>query len=99
MIIVVANDMIPTHYNTEVMHYFIVKLIAMQINVAKLILCGHNLNAYICTAPYMHMQVPTGHVWLEGDNRSSSYDSRDFGPVPLALVHSRVFFRVSFLCL
>jgi len=34
--------------------------------------------------------VPAGHVWLEGDNRRNSMDSRNYGPVPLALVQSRV---------
>lgn len=34
--------------------------------------------------------VPRGHVWLEGDNKSSSLDSRTYGPVPLGLVRSRV---------
>nr|CAB3256091.1 mitochondrial inner membrane protease subunit 1-like [Phallusia mammillata] len=38
--------------------------------------------------------VPRGHVWLEGDNKSSSRDSRHFGPVPLALVHGRVFAKI-----
>nr|XP_039256941.1 mitochondrial inner membrane protease subunit 1-like isoform X1 [Styela clava] len=34
--------------------------------------------------------IPRGHVWLEGDNKASSLDSRNFGPVPLGLVRSRV---------
>ena len=34
-------------------------------------------------------------MWLEGDNPDSSYDSRDFGPLPYSLIQSRVFFRVS----
>ena len=35
------------------------------------------------------IQVPEGHVWVEGDNLSWSRDSRFFGPVPLALVRGR----------
>ncbi|KAF2014182.1 LexA/Signal peptidase [Aaosphaeria arxii CBS 175.79] len=35
------------------------------------------------------VKVPTGHVWVEGDNWRRSYDSRDFGPVSLALVDGR----------
>ncbi len=26
-------------------------------------------------------QVPKGHVWVEGDNKRASYDSRHFGCV------------------
>jgi inner membrane protease subunit 1 len=35
------------------------------------------------------LQVPPGHVWLEGDNLIVSRDSREYGPVPLALVRGR----------
>lgn len=34
--------------------------------------------------------VPPGHVWLQGDNLILSRDSREYGPVPLALVQGRV---------
>lgn len=42
-----------------------------------------------------YLRVPPGHVWLQGDNLSNSTDSRDYGPVPLALVLARVEGRVS----
>ncbi|KAJ4429300.1 hypothetical protein ANN_26304 [Periplaneta americana] len=38
--------------------------------------------------------VPRGHVWLEGDNRSNSADSRTYGPVPQGLIHGRALCRV-----
>lgn len=38
--------------------------------------------------------VPPGHVWLEGDNRRNSMDSRNYGPVPLALIQSRVMIKL-----
>ncbi|ORX34691.1 peptidase S24/S26A/S26B/S26C [Kockovaella imperatae] len=39
--------------------------------------------------------IPKGQVWLAGDNTSNSTDSRDYGPVPLAMVHGQVLARVS----
>jgi len=41
------------------------------------------------------VEIPQGHVWLQGDNTKNSTDSRDYGPVPLAMVISRVLFRVA----
>ncbi|CAM0947459.1 unnamed protein product [Alopecurus aequalis] len=35
-------------------------------------------------------KIPEGHCWVEGDNRSASWDSRHYGPVPLGLVQGRV---------
>lgn len=34
--------------------------------------------------------VPEGHIWIEGDNKSQSFDSRNFGPVSIGLVEGRV---------
>ena len=33
----------------------------------------------------------SGHVWLEGDNKEMSLDSRDYGPVPKGLITGKVF--------
>ena len=38
--------------------------------------------------------VPPGHVWLEGDNATNSTDSRAYGPIPLAMIRGRVFYKV-----
>lgn len=37
-----------------------------------------------------HITVPQGQAWLMGDNRAASLDSRNYGPVPVALIQGRV---------
>ncbi|GAW09352.1 signal peptidase I family protein [Lentinula edodes] len=41
-----------------------------------------------------HVLVPKGHIWICGDNMTHSRDSRDYGPVPIALIRSKLFARV-----
>lgn len=41
----------------------------------------------------IRLTVPEGHVWLEGDNAAQSTDSREYGPVPKALVRGKVIAR------
>ena len=40
------------------------------------------------------VEVPPGHLWLQGDNTGNSTDSRDYGPVPYAMLRGRVFCKV-----
>jgi hypothetical protein len=40
------------------------------------------------------VQVPEGHVWLQGDNATNSTDSRHYGAVPYALLEGRAFLKV-----
>mmetsp|Transcript_29635 Transcript_29635/g.49804 ORF Transcript_29635/g.49804 Transcript_29635/m.49804 type:complete len:183 (+) Transcript_29635:310-858(+) len=40
------------------------------------------------------VDIPAGHVWLQGDNTRNSNDSRHYGPVPVALLQSKVICRI-----
>ncbi|KAK7470787.1 hypothetical protein VKT23_002205 [Stygiomarasmius scandens] len=44
--------------------------------------------------PDPEVKIPMGHVWIEGDEPFHSNDSNQFGPVPLALIDSRLVFVV-----
>ena len=44
-------------------------------------------------APQGPVYVPDGHVWVMGDNRNNSRDSRSFGPIPVETIVGRAFIR------
>ncbi len=45
------------------------------------------------SSPFTPVEVPAGHVFVMGDNRNSSSDSRNIGPVPLENIQGRVILR------
>jgi len=51
------------------------------------------LPPYTCTVD-SPCKVPDKSVWVMGDNRTDSQDSRYFGPVPESKIVGRAFFRV-----
>ena len=43
-----------------------------------------------------YLIIPKGHIWLEGDNSENSFDSKQYGPVPSALVQGKVLCKFQF---
>jgi len=48
----------------------------------------------VSTSTFEPRKIPPGQVWVMGDNRSNSKDSRYFGPISQSLIVGRAFFRV-----
>jgi signal peptidase I len=52
------------------------------------------LDRGVTTGALDKITVPPDHLWVMGDNRANSRDSRFFGPIPESLVIGRAFVRV-----
>lgn len=48
----------------------------------------------VTTGPVEKITIPPDHLWVMGDNRPNSRDSRFFGAIPESLVIGRAFVRV-----
>lgn len=44
--------------------------------------------------PGGRVRVPAGHVWVQGDNKAKSHDSRHYGVVPVGLIEGKVSIRL-----
>jgi signal peptidase I len=44
--------------------------------------------------PFASRKIPAGYVWVMGDNRCNSSDSRVFGPIKESTIVGRAFFRI-----
>ncbi|KAI5703063.1 hypothetical protein M8J75_007329 [Diaphorina citri] len=103
----VRPSMEPTIYTNNVvisdqMSVWMKRIDKGDIVIAKL---PHDRNQLICKrvtglpgdrvwAGYSYQKVPRGHVWLEGDNKKNSTDSREYGPIPQGLLRGKVICRI-----
>lgn len=46
------------------------------------------------TSTFGPEKIPAGHIWVMGDNRTNSSDSRVFGSIPTSSIVGRAFVRV-----
>jgi signal peptidase I len=52
------------------------------------------LPAGVTTTDFGPVHIPKGYLWVMGDNRDNSEDSRYFGPIPVKTVVGRAIWRV-----
>lgn len=103
-----GSSMEPTVYSDDIVFIEHISPRFRNINKGDVVIakCPTNPKQYICkriiglpgdkvkTGFATSQVVPRGHIWLEGDNRANSSDSRSYGPVPLGLICSRAVFII-----
>ncbi|MTI71149.1 MAG: signal peptidase I [Firmicutes bacterium] len=86
--------------------YYIKRIIALEGETIKIIdgkifIDGEKLkekylkeDTYTTTYKKCEWKIPKNHVFVLGDNRKVSYDSRIFGPVSVEIIKGKAFFRI-----
>ncbi|KAL1459340.1 hypothetical protein WDU94_011332 [Cyamophila willieti] len=100
-------SMEPTIYTNNVVISDQISVLMRRIDKGDIVIAKlpHDRNQLICKrvtglpgdrvwAGYSYQKVPRGHVWLEGDNKKNSTDSREYGPIPQGLLRGRVVCRI-----
>lgn len=92
------GDVIVFRYPLEPSRDYIKRVIAVEGDVIEIRTGRVYLNGQLIEEPYVYypglstmssLVVPPGTVFVMGDNRQNSEDSRSFGPVELRLVKGR----------
>ncbi|XP_066246623.1 mitochondrial inner membrane protease subunit 1 [Euwallacea similis] len=101
-------SMEPTIYSDDILFTEHITALMQSVKKGDVIIarCPTNPNQQICkrvvavqgdkvkTGFASYEIVPIGHVWLQGDNKINSTDSRNYGAVPLGLIRSRAICKV-----
>ncbi|XP_053984801.1 mitochondrial inner membrane protease subunit 1 [Hylaeus anthracinus] len=104
IVVCAGPSMEPTLYSNDVLITERVSVRLQKLKKGDIIIskCPSNPKQHICKRvvglpgdKVRHgVIVPNGHVWLEGDNRNNSTDSRVYGPVPQGLLQGRALCKV-----
>ncbi|RJP67040.1 MAG: signal peptidase I [Candidatus Abyssobacteria bacterium SURF_17] len=81
--------------------YYVKRVVGLPGETLVILAGSVYISGRLLEEPYVHyhsaenlgpIHIPDGRVFLMGDNRPNSFDSRWFGPVPMRLIESRVSF-------
>lgn len=97
------GDIVVFQYHHEGIGYTVVKrIIATEGDAIRILEDGVEVNGELLQEDYasgvtdglVDMTVPEGMVFVMGDNRQTSYDSRNMGAIACEDLKGKVFFRV-----
>lgn len=97
------GDVVMFHYfDAEGDKTVVKRIIATEGDIIRILEDGVEVNGEILEEPYVSgetiglvdMTVPQGTVFVMGDNRETSFDSRNMGAIPCDDLKGKVFFRV-----